>query len=136
MKRIAASELAKLGYCETKAVLEARNGEVVTLSQAKARERGRAEHARFDTLASAHHNAGGDRRCFIASHVYGHDDPRTDELRAWRDDLLAKLRICVLPVRIYYLASPAVVRFLQRHPWATPWVRAGIDLVRKKVVRR
>lgn len=129
--RISATDLASLGYCETKAVLDRRMGECVTPRQAQARTRGLAEHSRFDAEARAHHNAPArDQRCFIASHVYGASDPRTNALRAWRDRARDKLAIWRCVFATYYRVSPHLVVFLNRCPWATPAVRGLVDLWR------
>jgi hypothetical protein len=131
---VSASDIASLGYCETKLVLEATHGEIVTEHQAQARVRGQVEHQRFDQLATTHHNPAptpeGRGPCWIASAVYGVNDPRTNELRDFRDEVLMRNPVGRLLVRGYYRASPPVARALARRPRLAYAVSRMLDGVR------
>jgi hypothetical protein len=129
-----ATKLAAMGYCETKIVLEDRLGDKATQEQALARVRGRVAHERFDRVVRVAHNRSRaqDRRCFIASCVYGVDDDRTEQLRQFRDRVLAPVASGRALIAVYYAVSPWVVRILERSPrmkWlayrVVDWVRCG-----------
>lgn len=87
---ISASELAQMGYCERKLVFDARHGARDTAEQARAKERGRALHARFyeerERIAEASATRG---RGFIATLALG-DCGQTRQLRAFRDLVLRR----------------------------------------------
>lgn len=114
---IRASDLAEMGFCETKCVLKAKHGDQSTPEADRARRGGSAAHVRFHEQVTAFHNQavasrGGrakDRRCYIASAVYGIDDPRTEELRSFRDIVLLPTRTGRFMVRVYYAVSPWIV---------------------------
>lgn len=126
-RRIHASDLARLGWCEKKVVLDLRHGEQITARQAAARERGKKEHERFDREVVAHHRP--DPRCFVASALYGPADPRTDVLRGWRDRVLDTTRLGRLAIRAYYRVSPWLVRRMSDYPALMPPVRWLVDRV-------
>jgi hypothetical protein len=107
------------------------------------RTKGRRAHAAFEAAAAAHHNAGhrhrsrGDRdpRCFIASTVYGTHAHQTDELRAFRDRILAPSWTGRCLVRAYYAVSPTVAAWLVRSPRVLPAVRWTLDRLRHALPR-
>ncbi len=65
-----------------------------------------------------------DRRCFIATAAMADPDaPEVDALRDFRDDVLARSAAGRLAIRFYYLASPPVAAFIERHPHVARAVR-------------
>lgn len=132
-----ATKLAAMGYCETKIVLEDRYGDRATPEQAQARVQGREVHERFDRVVRQAHNRrlprAQDRRCFIASCVYGVDDARTEQLRAYRDRVLARVWAGRVLIGTYYAVSPWVVIVLDRNPRWKKTSRWVVDCVRRRV---
>lgn len=132
---VSATELAALGYCEIKSVLDRRHGEVVSSRQQERREEGRRSHAHFDRVVSVEHNKPAapvsDPRCFIATVVYGAIDPRTDELRRFRDRTLLTRWWGRAAVQLYYATSPTIARALRSRPACTAHVRRMLDVVRR-----
>jgi len=134
-----ATKLAAMGHCETKILLERKYGERTTTYQEKARVEGRVEHARFDQVVKAAHNnrpvppapIARDRRCFIASAVYGESDLRTEELRQFRDEVLARVVMGRMFIATYYATSPWVARCINRYEWLKPVVGWILDRVRR-----
>ncbi|OJW42451.1 MAG: hypothetical protein BGO50_01580 [Rhodanobacter sp. 67-28] len=126
---LAATKLAELGYCETRMVLARRIGPRATQEQRKARRAGQAEHERFDRQVRSAHNYAStqDRRCFIATAVYGADDQRTQQLRDWRDAVLSHSVPGRLVIRTYYALSPWIARLLVRLPPLQGPVRTALD---------
>ena len=53
--------------------------------------------------------------CFIASHCYGFDDPRTNYLRDMRDQYLKKTPLGRAFVAVYYRLSPRLVLLCRRN---------------------
>jgi len=128
---VSASEIASLFHCEQKIVLERQHGERHTPEQVQAQRHGIRVHDAIDRQARAVHNAPRPRTgCFIASHVYGADDPRTWELRRFRDRALMPSALGRWLVRQYYRHSPAWVNWLNHHPRLTIPVRCGLDALR------
>lgn len=139
-RRLSATDIAALGHCETKVVLDQRLGEVVTPAQAQARARGNQEHQRFDRVATQHHNRSRPDAqpspCFIASAVYGPSCWRTNELRSFRDRVLMPTPWGRAFVASYYRLSPPVARWLRTSPRATHLVRLVLDQVRHLVTAK
>lgn len=145
------SELAALVRCERELVLTREYGERSSASRRAASERGMVFHAQAQEEMERHHNAPRqrpnrthgtppypagprrttDRRCFIATAVYGDDAEQTWELRLFRDTVLAPCRWGRSAIWVYYALSPSLVRWLLRHPVALPWVRGVLDMVRR-----
>lgn len=120
---VSASELAQMGACERKVVLDRRHGRQLSKAQRQAVERGLRLHAVFLEQAGAPGDGRGGR-CFIATLVYGADAPQTRALRRYRDEVLRHHAIGRLSIRWYYRAAPGMCSWLSRHPWASTCVRA------------
>lgn len=132
-----ATALASLAFCEVKVLNEVRYGKLTTTRQAKAAEAGIEEHDRFHQEVSALHNQprpAQDRRCFIATAVWGGDDPRTQQLRDWRDRVLLAKRFGRAAARAYYAISPWMVRLVERWPGLRGPVARILDRVRRGLV--
>lgn len=140
-RKVTASQLAELGFCETKVLLCAKHGDRDTAASRSNRAAGTKEHARFHEQVVAHHNttvqgqdrSAVDRRCFIASAIYGVDDPRTEQLRRYRDESLVQTVWGRGLVATYYVASPAIVLLLRRAPWLRLGVLRMLDQVRRRI---
>ena len=134
-----ASDLAQMGYCERQVVFKYATGDRATPAQRKAREEGEAAHRHAHELALASQNASRqapDSRCFVASCLYGIDDPRTDLLRAWRDRVLQPRMSGRVLISAYYSAGPAMVRLLQAAPRLRGWTRALMDALVRRIAGR
>ena len=122
-----ATDLAKFTVCEQKALFEREYGEELT---PEARERiadGNRGHARFldQAFASDPRVRSSESKpwCFVASCVFGRAAPETNALRTLRDQLLRRHRSGRALIRLYYRASPTLVRLLDHHRWARPLMR-------------
>ena len=130
---LSATELAKLGLCETQLVLDRAHGEGRVSAKAQAaRRRGVVVHERALEAAVA---AGGpkDGRCFIASAVYGPDAPQTEALRRWRDTRLNGSLLGRLAIGAYYRVSPGVANILRRYPLLRQLARRALDAMVRRV---
>jgi hypothetical protein len=121
---IAASELARLGYCEAKVFFDARHGERPTAAQCARRAEGLAAHAQFHTDGQlVQREPAQDKRCFVATLAFGSEAYETQALRDFRDDVLLRTRWGRALVRLYYVMSPNLCAVLPRLPGATKVVR-------------
>ncbi|AEF88862.1 hypothetical protein DelCs14_1842 [Delftia sp. Cs1-4] len=125
---VSASEIAAMGMCERRMVLEHRHGRRLSAGQHEAVLRGRRLHAAFDAQAEAG-QAGLRGRCFIATQVFGSTAPQTSVLRRYRDRVLRASAPGRCLIAWYYRAAPRVCAWLARHPWARVPVRQGLRLV-------
>jgi hypothetical protein len=112
---VSATELAEMGFCEKRVQLASIYGDRVTPEQRRARARGRDAHQQYFEEGVA---ASADRRCFVATFVFGPDAAETQVLRAYRDAVLTRGRWGRLLVSLYYRTAPAVCRFLEAEPVA------------------
>jgi hypothetical protein len=119
---VAASAAGRAAFC-SKYLEHKVKGSAVSESAQKARARGEEEHERFSAQIK---RQAQDRRCFVASHLFGISDPRTESLRQFRDVHLMPHWPGRVFVRIYYALSPVLVRACERN--------AKLDSVARKTV--
>ena len=112
MAKVSVTELAKLGKCERQAYYDHLYGAEHEKVLAAA-EQGREEHLRFAERLSGK----TDRRCFIASCVFGPDAWQTEALREWRDARLLAIPGGRQLVKLYYALSPQLVPYLEDCAW-------------------
>ncbi|WP_230946671.1 CFI-box-CTERM domain-containing protein [Burkholderia cepacia] len=114
-------------YCEQKATFDRQYGDARPLSVRAKAAAGTFEHVRFQVEGKT--RAAVDRRCFIATAVYGEDARETNFLRSWRDRVLLSSVVGRLLTACYYLMSPRVARALERSPRAARVLRIGLDCI-------
>lgn len=128
---ICATDLAKLGMCEKRMVLDLQYGEGKVSKRARVRsEEGREIHERALQAAIAHNQVrepATDRRCYIATAVYGADAWQTNALRAWRDRALLTNVFGRVVVAAYYALSPKVAKRLGPNHGLTRIARSILD---------
>jgi hypothetical protein len=107
-RSVSASELAQMGVCEQRVLLEHLHGKRRTKQQRADMACGDAEHLRF-------YREGRKGRCFIATLVYGEGEEVT-ALRAFRDRILRPLPAGRCLILAYYNIAPGVCRVLARRP--------------------
>ncbi len=112
-------------YCEQKVVFDRERGDARPLEVRAKAAAGTFEHLRFQVEGQT--RAVLDRRCFIATAIYGPDAPETNFLRVWRDRVLLPTTAGRLFVRAYYAISPALVPLLCRSRSAAKTVRAALN---------
>lgn len=126
------TEIASAAFCEQKVIFDAERGRVESPSVRRKREEGVARHARFE----AQGRRSQDRRCFIATAVYGPTAPETCFLRGWRDSRLLPTVAGRMCVRLYYAISPRLAAVLLRHPRLARPVRRMLDAVVRRLKGR
>ena len=112
-------------YCEQKVVFDRERGDARPLEVRAKAAAGTFEHLRFQVEGQT--RAAIDRRCFIATAIYGPDAAETNFLRAWRDRVLMPAMAGRLFARAYYAVSPSLVPLLCRSRCAATAVRAGLN---------
>lgn len=112
-------------YCEQKTIFDRECGDKRPMSVRVKAVTGSFEHLRFQ--AEGYSRAVADRRCFIASAVYGEAAPETEFLRLWRDRCLMHSWLGRLAVRGYYAISPRVAPILAENLFITEIVKAILD---------
>ncbi len=108
---LTAKELAEMGFCEKRIQLAHLYGEQVAPEQQLARERGQAGHQRYfeEGMASAQ-----DRRCFVATCLFGQSSREAHALRTYRDTVMLYSRWGRCAVVFYYRIGPAACWILDR----------------------
>lgn len=114
-------------YCEQKVVFDRERGDARPLEVRAKAAGGTFEHLRFQVEGQT--RAAMDRRCFIATAIYGPDAPETNFLRAWRDRVLIPTRAGRLLVRAYYATSPKLVPALTNSRHAARAARMALNAV-------
>jgi hypothetical protein len=130
---ISVSELgAYAGSCEMKAYLRYK-AKVAVGSKTKESLSGDATHERMAMSAQQYErqrrSQSTDRRCYIATAVYGGDAPETNRLREFRDAHLLTNRAGVIFVGVYYKVSPVLLRFVSKDSMLERVIRKALDIV-------
>jgi CRISPR/Cas system-associated exonuclease Cas4 (RecB family) len=111
---VSSTELSQLGVCERKVYLRSKYGARNVLPQVKQDQfRGNVVHQKaFETQ---HEKYNVDKRCFIASRVYGLDAQETICLRKFRDNVLLKHHLGRVFTTGYYAISPVFLKYFGQH---------------------
>ena len=126
------SEIANGLYCEQKAAFDRKHGRPTRhrTRYRRADEAFAAMCAEQDDLHAkpVTQSSESDRRCFIASVVFGPDAPQTQALRLWRDRTLMRNRLGRRLVSAYYVLSRRVLPLLEAHPFVRTFVRSALSI--------
>jgi len=90
----------------------------------------------FDEWVKKEHKTlqtAADKRCFIASCVYGLEAPQTERLRQWRDDSLAHKFGGSLFINTYYRLVTSIARVLGKHEGLKTVVRGMLDCLLRRL---
>lgn len=123
---VAAKDLAEMGFCEKRVQLAHLHGERATPKQRKAMARGQVAHQRYWEEGVA---ATADRRCFVATFVFGPDASETQVFRAYRDAVLLRQCWGRALVAAYYRVAPMGCRIMARSPGIVIGVRCVLRIV-------
>lgn len=139
---VSITRIVAASFCEQKVVLDRTYGPKKTAEVACKAAQGDREHLRFERegkllaargpitpqqVPASASETGADRRCFIASAVYGVDAPETNMLRAWRDRVLKVSFLGRCFIRFYYRVSPRVAMLINGRPWLQRQARRMLD---------
>lgn len=123
---VSATELAEMGFCEKRVQLAYIYGAQATRQQRKAMARGQVAHQRYLEEGLA---ATANRRCFVATFVFGPDARETQLLRAYRDAVLLRRCWGGSLVAAYYLVAPSVCRIMEWSPATVVGARRMLRIV-------
>lgn len=124
--RLTISDLVTAAKCERQAALDARYGKRRSKAWEEKARVGAREHAAYQ-LSTALGGSVGDRRCFVATVVYGPDAFETNALRKWRDERLMSTAAGRLFIAFYYAMSPEIVAWIEGRPRALRIVRVVLN---------
>jgi hypothetical protein len=125
---VSASDVGRASYCPH--YLELKNkGAKPSVEAIVARVKGEESHEQLNKDAN-------DRRCYIASHLYGIDDPRANLLRGFRDSCLLEYFLGRAFISIYYLISPTLVSVSRRITLLDIVLRGIVDFLVREIQRR
>lgn len=131
-KSVSVTDIAGLGICEQQAVLDAQFGKARSAALNARAKSGIAAHAKFDRQV----RTVSDRRCFIASAVFGSDALETTTLRQFRDKILLPRKLGKALCRLYYAISPSLVPIINRSPRLAQMLRTALTLTINLIKRR
>lgn len=133
---VSAKDLAEMGFCEKRVLLAHLRGQRMTLEQQRSAERGRRAHERYYREGLSAVASVADRRCFVATCLFGDEAWQTNVLRRYRDEVLLRLWIGRWVVASYYWCAPRVCDVLTWLPWLQRPARALIEGLLIAVRRR
>ncbi len=122
---ISASDAGRARFCPKYLHLKYSGAEISQLALL-ARQRGDRAHTQFNKSIESE-----DKRCFIATHLYGVDDQRTVLLRNFRDRRLMTNWSGRLLIKVYYRLSPYLVSTCQANSIMDVLVRKTVNHIIK-----
>lgn len=117
---ISASDVGRSEFCPNSVALKYAGAKPSQRAVA-AQDRGNLKHEQFNRRIST------DKRCFVASYLYGVEDPRTETLRQFRDNTLQCSPGGRILIAIYYRLSPMVIKISKRASWIDRLLRRIVD---------
>ena len=133
---VSVKELAEMGFCEKRVLLAHLHRQRLTLAQRCSIERGRQAHQQYYREGLAAFSAtAADRRCFVATCLYGDAAWQTETLRRFRDEVLRQYQLGRWVIAAYYAFAPGICWLLARQPWLQPQARALVGMP-VRIVRR
>jgi hypothetical protein len=134
VKKTNVSDLAEVATCERRVYLKAHLGERTTPEQRIAKTRGTLLHDRAFKQRTPS-DKSQDRRCFVASAVYGQDAWQTNVLRDFRDEQLMPRPLGRIFVRTYYALSPAVADLAKKVPVVAKAARSVLNPIVGRIAK-
>lgn len=117
---ISASDVGRSEFCPNSVALKYA-GSKPSKRAIAAQNRGNLKHEQFNRQISK------DKRCYVASYLYGLDDQRTETLRHFRDSRLQSSTAGRILIAAYYRMSPLVIEISKRCSWLDQVLRLIVD---------
>lgn len=131
MKRIAVTHLINITKCENQTMLNMIYKPKMDKEIKERQRMGIKDHKKFENLNNKHAgntskvveemNKQNDKRCYVATAIFGAYSSETILLRQWRDDKLSKSFLGRRLIELYYIISPLLLRVLPK--WTSPITR-------------
>lgn len=120
---VSCSEIAQACYCPHAFELQSA-GYLRSAAAQRQMEVGRQEHIKLNQYVQT---GVKDKRCFVATHLYGAEDVRTQHLRVFREVYLKPKLWGRALIATYYFMSPYWVSICRRLSLADRMTRYGVD---------
>lgn len=117
---ISASDVGRSEFCPNSVALKYASAKPSQRALA-AQDRGNLKHEQFNRQINT------DKRCYVASYLYGVEDPRTETLRQFRDNTLQCSPGGRILIAFYYWLSPVVIKLSKRASWIDRLLRRIVD---------
>lgn len=131
MKRIAVTHLINITKCENQTILNMIYKPKIDKEVKERQKMGIKDHKKFENLNNKYAgntskvveemNRSNDKRCYVATAIFGAYSSETILLRKWRDDKLRKTILGRLFIKLYYKISPLLLRILPK--WTSPMTK-------------
>ena len=127
-KWVSASDVGRPSYCPHYLELKEKRTKP-SQESIEARAKGEVSHEELNLQAE-------DRRCFVATHLYGSDHPNTCLLREYRDQRLASHTTGRGFITVYYAISPYLVIAARKLPLISRFMRYFVDWNIRRIQER
>ena len=127
-KWVSASDVGRASYCPHYLELKEKRTKP-SQESIEARAKGEVSHEELNLQAE-------DRRCFVATHLYGSDHPNTCLLREYRDQRLASHTTGRVFITVYYAISPYLVIAARKLPLISRFMRYFVDWNIRRIQER
>ena len=127
-KWVSASDVGRASYCPHYLELKEKRTKP-SQESIEARAKGEVSHEELNPQAE-------DRRCFVATHLYGSDHPNTCLLREYRDQRLASHTTGRVFITVYYAISPYLVIAARKLPLISRFMRYFVDWNIRRIQER
>lgn len=128
MKRVAVTQLVNMTKCENQTLLNTVYKPKLANDVKQRQKEGISDHKKFEKLNNKYANdsqrvisemnKSSDRRCYVATAIFGNTSPETTVLRRWRDQTLSQYYAGRLFIQAYYKISPLLLRMMPS--WTKP----------------
>lgn len=128
MKRVAVTQLVNMTKCENQTLLNTVYKPKLANDVKQRQKEGISDHKKFEKLNNKYANdsqrvisemnKSSDRRCYVATAIFGNTSPETIVLRKWRDQTLSQYYAGRLFIQAYYKISPVLLRIMPS--WTKP----------------
>lgn len=128
MKRVAVTQLVNMTKCENQTLLNTVYKPKLANDVKQRQKEGISDHKKFEKLNNKYANdsqrvisemnKSSDRRCYVATAIFGNTSPETTVLRRWRDQTLSQYYAGRLFIQAYYKISPVLLRIMPS--WTKP----------------
>ena len=136
-KSIPVTTVAEVMTCQRRVYLRPRHKEAVSLQMRTNRDRGIAIHKEAERLGDRAYKATGtDKRCFIATTLFGAEAHETNVLRDYRDRVLRRNAGGRTLVSIYYKVSPSIADLLDSNEVIRKFAAALVRSIVRAIERR
>lgn len=140
-KRIAVTQLINITKCENQTMLNLVYKPKQDKEMRARQKEGIQAHKQFENLNNKYSNntekvvhqmnKRSDKRCYIATAIFGNNSEETILLRKWRDENLSTNYLGKIFIKAYYKLSPYLLRVSPS--WMEPPMRKILNIFIKRI---